>query len=393
MSLTIDKNLCTACGSCEEVCPFAAIEVIDDLAQVNDQCNLCGACVDACPAEAISIKREQAAVAEGYQGVWVFAEQRNNQLAHVGFELLGEGRRLADNLNTSLTAVLFGHNVRDLSAELFAYGADQVVLADHPHLAGFTDDVYGALLTALIREHKPEIVLCGATALGRSFFPKTANALNTGLTADCTGLAIRPEDRLLLQTRPAFGGNIMATILCPAHRPQMATVRPKVMRPGPYESGPSGELIEVDVEKYGLAPRTRFLETVADFLESVPLAEADVIVAGGRGISSEKGFDMLKELAALLNGAVGASRGAVDAGLMPYPHQVGQTGKTVSPKLYIACGISGAVQHLVGMQSSDVIVAINNDPGAPIFDVADYAMVGDLNEIVPALIRSLKRNG
>jgi electron transfer flavoprotein alpha subunit len=345
--------------------------------------------VDACPTEAITIERETVEVAEGYQGVWVFAEQRDNQLAQVGFELLGEGRRLAESLQTSLTAVLFGNGVKELASALFAYGADRVVLADHPNLTGFTDDVYGALLTALIREHKPEIVLCGATAMGRSFFPKVANALNTGLTADCTGLAIRREDRLLLQTRPAFGGNIMATILCPAHRPQMATVRPKVMRPGPYQAERSGELVEVDVESFGIKPRTRFLETVADFLESVPLAEADVIVAGGRGVGTEKGFDMLKELAGLLNGAVGASRGAVDEGLMPYPHQVGQTGKTVSPKLYIACGISGAVQHLVGMQSSDVIVAINNDPNAPIFDVADFAMVGDLNEIVPALIRTL----
>jgi electron transfer flavoprotein alpha subunit len=390
MSLTIDKDLCTACGSCEEVCPFGAIEIIDDLAVVNDQCTLCGACVISCPTEAITLEREAEVVVQGHQGVWVFAEQRHNQLAQVGFELLGEGRRLAESLQTSLTAVLFGHEVKDLSAQLFAYGADKVVLADHPDLAGFTDDVYGDLLTALIREHKPEIVLCGATSMGRSFFPKTANALDTGLTADCTGLAIRREDRLLMQTRPAFGGNIMATILCPARRPQMATVRPKVMKPGPYENGRSGELVQVDVEACGIKPRTRFLETVADFLESVPLAEADVIVAGGRGVGSEKGFDMLKELAGLLNGAVGASRGAVDEGLMPYPHQVGQTGKTVAPKLYIACGISGAVQHLVGMQTSDVIVAINNDSGAPIFDVADFAMVGDLNEIVPALIRTLK---
>jgi len=391
MSLFIDADLCTACGACVEVCPFGAVEIVGEAAQVNEKCNLCGACVEVCPVEAITIEKKEVKAADGYQGVWVFAEQRRGRLAGVSFELLGEGRRLADKLGVSLSAVLFGRQVREAAGDLFAYGADRVYLADDPALADFTDDLYGGLLTALIREHRPEIVLCGATSLGRSFFPKVANALNTGLTADCTGLDIRDSDRLLLQTRPAFGGNIMAAILCPNRRPQMATVRPKVMRPGPCLEGRTGELVEVDPARYGLAPKTRFIEFIEDLSEKVHLAEADIIVAGGRGLGSAQGFDLLRELAELLGGAVGASRGAVDAEWISYAHQVGQTGKTVSPKLYIACGISGAVQHLVGMQSADVIVAVNNDPNAPIFEVADYGLVGDLYEIIPAIISRLQR--
>jgi len=391
MSLFIDADLCTACGACVEVCPFGAVEIVGEAAQVNEKCNLCGACVEVCPVEAITIEKKEVKAADGYQGVWVFAEQRRGRLAGVSFELLGEGRRLADKLGVSLSAVLFGRQVREAAGHLFAYGADRVYLADDPSLDAFTDDLYGGLLTALIQERRPEIVLCGATSLGRSFFPKVANALNTGLTADCTGLDIREADRLLLQTRPAFGGNIMATILCPNRRPQMATVRPKVMRPGPCREGRTGELVEVEPSRPGLAPKTRFIEFVEDLSEKVHLAEADIIVAGGRGLGSAQGFDLLRELAELLGGAVGASRGAVDAEWISYAHQVGQTGKTVSPKLYIACGISGAVQHLVGMQSSDVIVAVNNDPNAPIFEVADYGLVGDLYEIIPAIISRLQR--
>lgn len=390
MNLIIDRELCTGCGACADACPFGAIEMADDAPQVNEQCNLCGACKDVCPTGAISIPEKKIEAADGYAGVWIFAEQRQGRLAGVAFELLGEGRRLADKLGVGLSAVLFGHDVKTAAAELFAYGADTVFLADDPSLGGFTDDLYGALLTQLVRDHKPEIVLCGATALGRSFFPKVAHALNTGLTADCTGLDIRASDRLLLQTRPAFGGNIMATILCPHRRPQMATVRPKVMRRGLYEEGRSGELVEVDLASKHIVTRTNLLQIVEDLSEKVNLAEADVIVCGGRGLGDARHFDLVRELADLLGGAVGATRGAVDADWIPYSHQIGQTGKTVSPKLYIACGVSGAVQHLVGMQSSDVIVAINNDPKAPIFDVANYGLVGDLFQIVPALISRLK---
>jgi len=391
MSLKVNPELCTACEACAAACPFGAIEVVDGLARVNEKCNLCGACLEVCPVEALSIERQEAGpVADGHEGVWVFAEQRHGRLAPVAFELLGQGRVLAEKLGTRLSAILFGWGVRNLAADLFAAGADRVFLADDPRLAGFTDDLYGGLLTRLAIEHRPEIVLGGATAMGRSFIPKVASALHTGLTADCTGLDIRASDRLLLQTRPAFGGNIMATIVCPSRRPQMATVRPRVMRRGPVEAGRAGELVEVSLAGVEWMDRTRLVEFVEDLSEKVNLVEAEVIVCGGRGLGGGRHFGLLRELADLLGGSVGASRGAVDAGWISYAHQIGQTGKTISPKLYIACGVSGAVQHLVGMQSSEVIVAVNKDPHAPIFDVADFGLVGDLFEIVPELIGRLK---
>ena len=390
MSVKIDFEQCTGCGACQDSCPFGAIELVDDRPVVGDGCTLCGACEDACPVGAIEVEKKTVEAREGFEGVWVFAEQRRGKLAGVSYELLGEGTRLAEKLGTFTVAVLFGSNVRPLAAELFAAGADKVLLADDPALEHFTDDLYGGLLTQLVREHKPEIVLCGATSMGRSFIPKAANALHTGLTADCTGLDIRAEDRLLLQTRPAFGGNIMATILCPAGRPQMATVRPRVMKRGIFDLSRTGELVEVTLEGRALNGRTKVLESVEDLAEKLNLAEAEVIVAGGRGLGSEKGFELLKKLADVLGGAVGATRGAVDSGWIGYAHQVGQTGKTVAPKLYIACGVSGAVQHLVGMQSSEIIVAINKDPNAPIFEAAHYGLVGDLYEILPVLIKRVE---
>ncbi|MFH1135933.1 MAG: electron transfer flavoprotein subunit alpha [Pseudomonadota bacterium] len=390
MSLAIDFDQCTGCGACADACPFGAIELDNDRPVVGDGCTLCGACADACPVGAISLEKKQAQAQQGHEGVWVFTEQRRGRLAGVSFELLGEGRRLAQKLGTFLAAVLFGSNIMPLSQDLFAAGADKVFAADDPSLEHFTDDLYGGLLIQLVREHRPEIVLCGATGLGRSFFPKVANALNTGLTADCTGLDIRAADRLLLQTRPAFGGNIMATILCPARKPQMATVRPRVMKRGIPAPGRSGDLVKVQLPDRGLEGRTRVLESVEDLTEKINLAEAEVIVAGGRGLGSEKGFELLRKLADLLGGTVGATRGAVDSGWIGYARQVGQTGKTVAPKLYIACGISGAVQHLVGMQSSDMIVAVNKDPNAPIFNAAHYGLVGDLYEILPVLIRRVE---
>jgi electron transfer flavoprotein alpha subunit len=243
-------------------------------------------------------------------------------------------------------------------------------------------------LADLIQEEKPEIMLLGATTIGRSLAPRVAARVGTGLTADCTGLAVNPETGLLEQTRPAFGGNIMATIICPRHRPQMATVRPKVFQAAPKDPARKGEIVNLKSPEVAL--RSRLLERVREQAENVNLDEADIIVAGGRGLADEKGFKLLSELAEALGGAVGASRAAVDAGWISYPHQVGQTGKTVSPKLYIACGISGAIQHLAGMQSAETIVAINKNPDAPIFQVAHYGIVGDVFEVIPALIRELK---
>jgi electron transfer flavoprotein alpha subunit len=309
----------------------------------------------------------------------------------VAFELLGIGKRLAARRNVPLTAVLLGSGVNGQARDLVAHGADKVYVVDDPALAHFTDDAYGNMLTDLIREHQPEIVLAGATAIGRSFIPRVATSLATGLTADCTNLEIREEDGALLQTRPAFGGNIMATIVCPDTRPQIATVRPMVMKPNERDDSRSGEIIEVGPDPGRLRSRVKVLDSIAEAQDKVNINEADVLVAGGRGLEDGKGFALIRELADLLGGAVAASRAAVDSGWIGYPHQVGQTGKTVAPKLYIACGISGAIQHLVGMQSADTIVAINRDPNAPIFDVATYGIVGDLFEVLPKLIEKLKQ--
>ena len=387
----IDVDKCTGCEACVSVCPFNALEMKEGKASVNDQCTLCGACADECPTGAIFVPAlEKGEGSQDYSGVLIFAEQRLGKIAEVAYELLHKGRELADTLKVSLSAALLGKEVSASASRLIEYGADRVYVVDHPCLEGFTDELYGECLTRIIRTYRPEIVLAGATSIGRSFIPKVATQIGTGLTADCTDLAIDTEQRLLLQTRPAFGGNIMATIICPLKRPQMATVRSKVMKKGLPQPGRSGEIVPVELEWAEIKPKTRLLEIVEEITEKVRLAEADVIVTGGRGLQEEKHFALIRELAELLDAAVGASRGAVDAGWISYAHQVGQTGKTVAPKLYIAIGVSGAVQHLVGMQSADTIVAINTDPHAPIFDVASYGIVGDLFEIVPEMIRQLK---
>lgn len=284
--------------------------------------------------------------------------------------------------------MLFGGTDHD-AKELVRWGADKVFHCEETGFQAFNDEPYAALLSKLITEQKPEIVLTGATPIGRSFFPRVAAKLRAGLTADCTSLEIDPETKNLLQVRPAFGGNIMATIFCPHARPQMATVRPRVMKRGTYDESLTGEIIKVTAK--GIASRTKVVETVKEVSElAINLQDANIIVAGGRGMGNEKGFQLLHDLAEVLGASVAASRAAVDEGWIPYRHQVGQTGKTVSPKLYIACGISGAVQHLVGMQSSDVIIAINKNPDAPIFNVATYGIVGDANEIVLMLTKKIK---
>jgi electron transfer flavoprotein alpha subunit len=393
--LRIDSDACIGCGVCEEVCSFGAIRVGEEgYAVVDDSCTLCGTCVDSCEAGALTIERvEPGAKADldQWSGVWVFAEFRHGRIAPVAFELLGKGRELADQLQAKLAAVLFGSELGDAPSDLIAHGADTVYVVDDPALAHFTDEVYGNVLEDLIREVRPEIVLAGATVIGRSFIPRVANGLDTGLTADCTELAIRPEDRALLQTRPAFGGNIMATIICPHTRPQMATVRPRVMKALAADPTRTGDVISWTPQPDRFRSRVRVLRSVVEEQDAVNICEADVIIAGGRGLENEKGFTLIRQLAATMGGAVAASRAAVDSGWISYHHQVGQTGKTVCPKVYIACGISGAIQHVVGMQSADVIVAVNRDPDAPIFDIANYGIVGDLFEVIPLLTRKIEQ--
>ena len=391
--LKIAEKLCIGCGICEEHCPFAAIEVVDGIAVAGDNCTLCGACVEACEVEALSIDNGSKGAIddlESWSGIWVFCEFTRGELVHVSTELLGIGRTLADKRGVKLSAVLLGHMTGNTADKLIGHGADIVYRVDNPGFELFTDDIYEKVLSDLIKEHKPEVILAGATAIGRSFIPGVATRVDAGLTADCTKLEIREDDGALLQTRPAFGGNIMATIVCAHTRPQMATVRPKVMKELPYDAERQGQIIEVMPTAGQLTSRIKVLESVMETQSNVNIQESDILVSGGRGLDSEKGFELIRGLAEALGGNVSASRAVVDAGWIPYPHQVGQTGKTVAPKLYVACGISGAIQHVAGMQSSETIVAINRDAEAPIFNVADFGIVGDLNEVIPKLIAKIE---
>ena len=394
-SIVVIKDLCNGCEVCLDYCPYDAIDMVDGVAWINEKCTLCFACVEPCPVDAI-VKEESGVELPdldkgAYSGIWVFAEQRNGKISTVVHELLGVGRRLADGTGEKLTSVLLGYDMEPAARDLVPFGAEEVIYVDDQRLRQFNDGPYSTILAELIEERRPSIVLAGATFMGRSFIPMVASKVGTGLTADCTMLDIDPETGDLLQTRPAFGGNIMATIVCPRHRPQMATVRHKVMIAAERDESRKGEVHVVrGLDGTRLDERTEVLEVVEEILDTVNLAEADVIVAGGRGVGGPEGFKLLEDLAILLDGALGASRSVVDSGWIPYSHQVGQTGQTVKPKLYIACGISGAVQHLAGMQTSDVIVAINKDADAPIFDAATYGLVGDLFQIVPEIIRSVK---
>jgi len=391
MGLRIDLDKCTGCGNCVPACPFGLLEIVAEKVQVKDGCTLCGACEEACDCGAIVIEAVSQVTVPvgGYRGVWVFAEQRHSRLKGVVYELLSKGRQLADTLDTELCAVCLGYDISE-TEQLVAYGADKVYLVDSPALTDFQEELYARKLVELIQEYKPEIVIAGATAQGRSFIPRVAAMLRTGLTADCTGLDIDPETGLLLQTRPTFGGNIMATIICQAKRPQMSTVRPRVFKRGASDNNRQGQIIRVDFDSAGVTSRTRLLDFIEDITEKIRLEDADIIVSGGRGLGKPENFHLVAELAGVLGAAVGSSRPPVDDGWIPYSHQVGQTGKTVCPRLYIACGISGAVQHLAGMQTSDAIVAINDDPHAPIFEVATYGIVGDLFTVVPMLTEKLR---
>lgn len=374
---------------------FGAIKIVDKKAVIDeDLCTLCGACVTACKkygAIFIEKKTREEVDLSSYKGLWIFAEQRDGKLMNVALELLGVGRDLAEALNVSLSAVLLGDTIDSLPQQLVHFGADQVYFIDHPLLKQYQTDIYTKALVSLIDRYLPEIVLFGATSIGRTLAPRVAARLQTGLTADCTGLTIDREKQLLVQTRPAFGGNLMATIVIPNHRPQMATVRPNVMKRLEMQTSRTGKVIGMrDISLEAEDVCTKILEIIHDSDTTVNLQEADIIVSGGRGLGRPENFKLVRELAGVLGGAVGASRATVDAGWIPSYHQVGQTGKTVHPKLYIACGISGAIQHLIGMQTSDIIVAINRDPNAPIFNVATYGVVADLFDIVPALTKAFR---
>lgn len=391
-NIRILSDKCIGCRMCIGGCPFNAIKVTDKKAAILENCTLCGACVSSCKFKAIDFEKDAESTSVDislYKDVWVFGEQKNGDAANVALELLGEGRKLADQLNVRLAAVLMGDNVEATAKKLISYGADVVYLVDAPSLKDYNDESYADIFVQLISRYRPEIVLMGATTYGRSLAPRVASRLNTGLTADCTKLEIDPEKRIILQTRPAFGGNLMATIICPNHRPQMSTVRPKVMKPLEQDLSRNGEIIRPDI----IIPedvKVKVTDIVTTLSEKVNLTEADIIVSGGRGLGDPKNFVLVEELAKVLGGAVGASRATVDAGWIEYSHQVGQTGKTVGPKVYFACGISGAVQHLAGMSSSDTVIAINKNPDAPIFKVATFGIVGDVLEILPALIAEFK---
>jgi len=392
IQILLDK--CTGCKKCVSSCPFSLIKVEDKKAKILEGCTLCGACVEVCPFQAILLEKEERKVdLSSYRGVWVFAEQREGKIMPVTYELLGIGRKLANELGENLSVILLGNNLKEKVKELLKYELEKIYLVESPSLKHYKTSLYTRAMVDLVKRERPEIILMGATSLGRDFAPRVATRLRTGLTADCTDLKIDKEKRNLIQTRPALGGNIMASIISPHHRPQMATVRPKVMRKAVPSNSKNAEVIEVEPHLNQSDDLVKVLDIIKEEREVVDLQEAEIIVSGGRGLGKAENFSLIRKLAELLGGAVGASRAVVDAGWIPSYHQVGQTGKTVQPKLYIACGISGAIQHQVGMRTSEVIVAINKDAEAPIFDIATFGIVEDLHRFLPLLIKKLeKRN-
>lgn len=325
-----------------------------------------------------------------YKGVWVLVEQRQGQLQKVSLEILGKGREIADKLGQELTAVLLGKDIRKEAETLIHHGADRVIVSEHDAFEPYTTEPYAKVISTLIREKKPEILMIGATTIGRDLAPRISARVKTGLTADCTALDIDEETKNLLMTRPAFGGNLMATIICPEHRPQMSTIRPGVMQKPQKDASRKGEIEIYQPELSEKDLTVEVLEVVKTVKQQVNIEEATVLVSGGRGLECKENFGLVEELAQELGGQVSASRAVVDAGWIDKDRQVGQTGKTVRPNLYFACGISGAIQHVAGMEDSDLIIAINKTADAPIFEVADMGIVGDVKKVLPALVEELK---
>ncbi len=388
------KDSCTGCGICVKTCPVKALSINDSKrAVVSEDCTLCSICVDSCPFESLAVHHSFGGNEEElakYAGILVLCEMRNGSPDRSTYELLGEARKLSAG-EKEVSVLVITDDACDAPEKLIHAGADRVFKAVHKDYKHFSTEPWNTILTQVILKEKPEIVLAAATTTGRDVMPRVSKSLDTGLTADCTELRIDPENGMLMQTRPAFGGNIMATIVCDRTRPQMSTVRPGVMKPLDTDSSRTGTVVDLEVTAEMLKNRSRVLEFIPTEGDEVDITEAEIVISGGRGMNNPENFDLLHELAHLLGGTVGASRAAVDNGWIEYPRQVGQTGKTVQPATYIAVGISGAVQHRVGMQSSDVIYAVNKDRDANIFEFCTEGFVGDLFEIIPALVKEIQK--
>jgi len=394
MSIIIDDDLCTGCATCLDICPYGGIEIVDNKAIINEKCNLCGACVESCPVEAIILEKEEIKTEKvdisKYKGIWVIAEHYKKKIHPVAFQLLSKGKEIADLLEVDLSLIILGGTFDDQLEEFGQYGTDEIIYVKSHILKDYYSDLYANVLTELILEKKPEIILIGATPKGRDFAPRVAKRLNAGLTADCTDLDIELKTRNLLQTRPTYGGSILATIRTPYNRPQMATVRPGIFKVA-KKLKKKIKITKIDYKFEKKDSVSKIVKIIDKKRMPINLEDAKIIVAGGRGVGSKEKFRLIEDLAEVLGAELGGSRVTVELNWIAQERQIGQTGKTVSPKLYIACGISGAIQHLVGMQNSEIIVAINKDPNAPIFKVAHYGIIGDLHEIVPALIEELKK--
>ncbi len=391
--IVVNLEKCNGCGMCARSCPYQAIEMVDKKAVwIEDRCTLCGACLEACKFDAISgdIPSREVPLFPDHRDVWVFVEQHDGVFHRSAFELIGCARTLAADLGQQVVAAVLGDGVRDKTATLIHHGADRCVVVDHSALAYYQTCTYAHVISELISKHKPNILLIAATHLGRDLAPRVARRMGLGLTADCTRLSIDPDEKILLQTRPAFGGNIMATIVSRYSRPQTSTVRPGIMRALEPDEARTGEVVVEDVNMAECREFTKVLECVMNPDKGIDLGAAKIIVAGGRPMCSERGVSVLKDFAEAVGGQVACTRVVVEEGFLPVEHQVGQTGLTVRPEIYFACGISGAIQHKAGMDGSRYIVAINKDADAPIIEIADFAIVGDVFEILPALTKAVK---